>query len=193
MESNTPSCQSLSLPESIVADSSNRFPMRNDVDKANQARLQSLDGESYVFDAVDWTPYPDSKNTYLDSFMAQKKLTLKIGAQVMLIKNIDATLVNGTVGIVTGFGPLESLDEDDDDTDALKKDKKLAGMGAQASGAGGEKGPIIRWSTPSGFEVKAPEKMEFKVEDVKGSCLAKRTQVSHSSPPSHRDTDRSPS
>lgn len=152
------------------------FPMRNDVDKANQARLQSLDGESYVFDAVDWTPYPDSKNTYLDSFMAQKKLTLKIGAQVMLIKNIDATLVNGTIGIVTGFGPLESLDEDDDDTDALKKDKKLAGMGAQASGAGGEKGPIIRWSTPSGFEVKAPEKMEFKVEDVKGSCLAKRTQ-----------------
>ena len=178
---NTPNCQSLSLAASTVADSPRRFPMRHDVDKANQARLHGLDGESYVFDAADWTPYQDAKNTYLDSFMAQKKLTLKIGAQVMLIKNIDATLVNGTIGIVTGFGPIESLDEDDDDTDALKKDKKLAGMGAQASGAGGEKGPIIRWSTPNGFEIKAPERVDFKVEDVKGSCLAKRTQVSHSS------------
>ena len=152
--------------------------MRNDVEKANTTRLHALAGESYVFNAVDWTPYADQKNTYLDGFMAQKKLTLKIGAQVMLIKNIDATLVNGTIGIVTGFGPLEQ-DDDEDDTDALKKDKILAGMGsAQASNAGAEKGPIVRWSTPNGFEVKAPERQEFKVEDVKGSVLAKRTQVS---------------
>ena len=35
--------------------------------------------------------------------MAAKHLTLKLGAQVMLLKKIDDELVNGSVGIIMGF------------------------------------------------------------------------------------------
>lgn len=45
--------------------------------------------------------------------MAPKFLTLKIGAQVMLIKNlVQGELVNGSVGRVTGFStPRDALDK----------------------------------------------------------------------------------
>ena len=45
----------------------------------------------------------DMRQKLLDNFMAQQVLHLTVGAQVMLIKNIDETLVNGSMGIVVGF------------------------------------------------------------------------------------------
>lgn len=162
--------------------------MRADVEKANQSRLASLPGEARTFDAVDWSPpatYPGQKNTYLDSFMAQSKLVLKIGAQVMLIKNLDTTLVNGTVGKVIGFGVPELLEADSEDEGGggrtakqeLAKDKRLAGIVQKVAAGGGEEAPIITWSTPAGPETKTMQKEEFKVEDVKSNPVAKRNQV----------------
>lgn len=151
--------------------------MRNEVERANQARLSALPGDAIVYDAADWTPFPDAKNTYLENFMAPKKIVLKIGAQVMLIKNLDLELVNGTVGKVIGFGPA---DEEEEDQDELSKDKKLAGLpAANTSNSADMTAPKIAWSTPNGITIKTMVKEDFKVEDVKGVLQAKRSQVSH--------------
>lgn len=40
---------------------------------------------------------------FLESCIAPARLVLKVGAQVMLIKNIESTLINGLMGVVRGF------------------------------------------------------------------------------------------
>lgn len=125
--------------------------------------------------AEDWAGAPSMNgkpNAILSNFMAPEKLVLKIGAQVMLIKNMDATLVNGTVGKVVAFGSAPSADEDDED--AVKEEggprKKVKVVG--------ELVPVIEWRTPGGIERKAMEREEFKTEDQQGKMLARRRQVS---------------
>lgn len=69
----------------------------------NQSKLNNLTGEERTFDAQD----SDATHTkQLDSqVLAPALLTLKIGAQVMLLKNINIAdgLVNGARGIVIGY------------------------------------------------------------------------------------------
>ncbi|KAI9328870.1 hypothetical protein BDR26DRAFT_40374 [Obelidium mucronatum] len=76
--------------------------MRNEVDSCNQTHLARLPGEKHVFLARTF-----GDPVYYDKFkdcMAPERLELKIGAQVMLIKNkFDMGLVNGSMGKVVGF------------------------------------------------------------------------------------------
>lgn len=176
------------------------FPMRSEVDRANQNRLRALPGEETVFKAEDGIndhrPTADkSKNTYLTNFMAPETLVLKVGAQVMLIKNLDTTLVNGTVGTVVGFGVPELQDSDDEEgeewvlgqkgeqlrsvkpeltaQEARKRQKVAEGVAAGKI----EMGPVVDWQTPHGIERKVMVREEFKVEDNQGQKLAWRKQV----------------
>lgn len=75
----------------------------NDSNLINESKLSHLKTEERVFEAQD----SDSGYTkQLDNqVMAPSRLTLKIGAQVMLLKNINVSegLVNGARGVVTGF------------------------------------------------------------------------------------------
>lgn len=75
----------------------------------NESKLANLTTEERVFDAQD----SDSSYTkQLDTqVMAPTKLTLKIGAQVMLLKNINIAdgLVNGARGIVKGYTQKEGF------------------------------------------------------------------------------------
>lgn len=77
------------------------FCTRNEVDNANNRRLQQLPGQTRIFDAKDIGDQFSIKT--LESVMAVKRLVLKEDAQVMMIKNVDETLVNGTVGKVVTF------------------------------------------------------------------------------------------
>ena len=80
------------------------FPLRNEVDRANATRLASLSGSSVKYEARDSGAAPPEKRAkLLDSMVATRVLELKQDSQVMLIKNVDETLVNGTVGKVLGF------------------------------------------------------------------------------------------
>ena len=66
--------------------------------------MSRLCGESKTYYAKDdGKAIGDQRQKLLDNFMAQQVLHLTIGAQVMLIKNIDETLVNGSMGIVVAF------------------------------------------------------------------------------------------
>ncbi|THH29339.1 hypothetical protein EUX98_g4847 [Antrodiella citrinella] len=80
------------------------FPLRSEVDKSNAARLTSLPGELQIFEARDTgTAAADKRAKLLENMVAPKDLQLKVDAQVMLIKNVDETLVNGSVGKILGF------------------------------------------------------------------------------------------
>ena len=79
------------------------FTHREDVDQVNQQKLASLPGKEKHFWAED---SPSSMDDNLNGLCpVQKELVLKVGAQVMLAKNINVQegLVNGARGVITGF------------------------------------------------------------------------------------------
>ncbi len=67
--------------------------------------MNSLTGESRTFGAVDGGSINDQtqRDKLLSNCMAPQSLELKVGAQVMLIKNMDETLVNGSLGRIVDF------------------------------------------------------------------------------------------
>ncbi|RVE49816.1 hypothetical protein evm_005546 [Chilo suppressalis] len=74
----------------------------NDSKTINDTKLKDLNGESKIFSSQD----SDSATKLLDmQTIAPSKLVLKVGAQVMLLKNINvnAGLVNGARGVVIRF------------------------------------------------------------------------------------------
>jgi ATP-dependent DNA helicase PIF1 len=80
-----------------------------DVDAMNARGIARLEGKEYKFPAVDTYLNDETKNLYSGSFTYPQSLTLKVGAQVMLIKNLDIEkgLVNGSRGVIT-----EIIDDD---------------------------------------------------------------------------------
>ena len=80
------------------------FPLRAEVDRANAARMAALTGPSFKYEARDSGAAPPEKRAkLLEAMVAPRLLELKADAQVMLIKNVDESLVNGSVGRVLGF------------------------------------------------------------------------------------------
>jgi len=94
------------------------FTRRSEVDFINISNLKALKGERHTFSAT--TKYSAVATNKKDTEAVQKaiakldreaaytaELTLAVDAQVMLIKNIDIEtgLVNGSRGVITGFGP----------------------------------------------------------------------------------------
>lgn len=81
------------------------FPTRKEVEEANATKMRNLQGKEYNFDARDGGAIVDQaqRDKLLQNCMAPAAITLKKGAQVMLIKNIDESLVNGSLGRVVGF------------------------------------------------------------------------------------------
>nr|XP_029710981.1 ATP-dependent DNA helicase PIF1 [Aedes albopictus] len=75
----------------------------NDADLINQSKLNNLSGEEKTYHAIDSDSYMTKQ---LDQqVQAPGKLILKVGAQVMLLKNLNIAegLVNGARGVVTNF------------------------------------------------------------------------------------------
>lgn len=81
------------------------FATRREVDTANLMELQSLKGELHTYQALDSGRLHNTPEgrSMLASFLAPQTLSLKVDAQVMMVKNIDETLVNGSLGTVVGF------------------------------------------------------------------------------------------
>lgn len=152
------------------------------MEKANQARLAALGGEVMEFVGEDWPSSNDGRpNSILANFMAPQKLVLKIGAQVMLIKNLDANLVNGTVGRVVGFGVPDVPDVPDEEEEGMNDVDGFARKRVKVESKSSrvvELAPQIEWNVPTGKEIRVMAREEFKTEDAKGLKLASRKQVS---------------
>ncbi|KAM0722669.1 hypothetical protein Q7P37_002110 [Cladosporium fusiforme] len=81
------------------------FALRSEVENANKSRLVNLQGNEETFEARDGGTIVDKtqRDKLLSNCMAPETIRLKKGAQVMLIKNVDESLVNGSIGRVIGF------------------------------------------------------------------------------------------
>ena len=186
------------------------FPLRNEVDNANKIRLNALKTESRVFVSRDsGSAHEERKKTILKNMVAQQALEIKVDAQVMLIKNVDENLVNGSVGRVLGFylasqvwgsgGEISSkggngfirkvLLKDDGRTPVERKVAERENENSEVKSKpksssppdNPEKFPLVEFRTPLGKEVVLVGRDEFKVEENDGVVAARRVQVSTTS------------
>lgn len=168
------------------------YPTRYQVEDSNSKRLKALSGQSRRFDAMD-SGDPQVRDKLLQNMMSPKTLDLKVGAQVMLIKNLNETLVNGTLGKVIAFSDEKAFEMEDGgnyggemDDNMAKARRKLASFknnfdrdGSPGPSAGeGQMYPVVKfldvYGTPK-IILCQPE--EWKVELPNGEVQAKRSQL----------------
>ena len=176
------------------------FPTRREVDSANNYRLKSLTGLPVTFYSEDsgTTVDIEQRTKLLSHCMAPQRLVLRRDAQVMLIKNMDETLVNGSLGRVIGFMnekayQLWSANGQDNEepfafeaadrqnstySEAASKRKALNRAMLQASADSGRRWPYVRFNTPDGTTrdvLVMPEKWAY--EQPNGEIVASRMQI----------------
>ena len=192
--------RSLSRPLNFkdAIDATELFPTRAEVDRANQTRMTNLSGSEMVFTAMDsGSQDPVTRKKTLSNSLAPEVLTVKKGAQVMLIKNLDLGLVNGSIGRVQCFmnehdfsiyqgneemylQSHEPEDVGDPEQNAINAKARAAINAARlkTNAPPARVWPVVRFSMPDGTSrdlVCQPE--EFKTEAPGGEILAKRIQV----------------
>ncbi|GAA94772.1 hypothetical protein E5Q_01427 [Mixia osmundae IAM 14324] len=164
------------------------FPVRSQVEQANQTKLRSLPGEEHIFTAEDsGTAEVEARRRILESMMAPEKLVLKVDAQVMMLKNMpDCGLVNGSVGTVIEFMTLQQYqasltNRDRSMTPVIGRERSMTPAReerAESSGpSSGEKLPVVRWSLGSGSTMDMlVSREDFKVEEGE-TVKARRRQL----------------
>jgi ATP-dependent DNA helicase PIF1 len=176
-----------------------RFPTRNEVDNSNAFRMRDLHGVSHRFDAHDSGTITDLnvREKLLANMMAPKTIELKKGAQVMLIKNMDDGLVNGSLGKVVAFMSQTTFDIYEKDPDILSDDIPTEDLDARQREARlsiaqrfsreqagntlpdtGKLLPLVQFSVADGTSrqlLVQPE--EWKIELPSGEVQARRQQL----------------
>lgn len=173
-----------------LANITKSFPTRSEVDRANNFKMQHLTGYEEVFFARDGGSIQDKaqRDKLLQNCMAAEEVRLKVGAQVMLIKNIDDTLVNGSLGYVRDFVSEEmyALHYNRDDEDEVPSgdfdvsttiEKKLKPKFNSATGSS-QVYPLIRFTLADGTHRELLCHREtWKIELPNGEVQASRSQV----------------
>ena len=94
------------------------YPTRSEAEGANLTRLGLLPGPTMLYEAKDWhkddgsvhAKSGEKRGEYFERiFMAPRNLQLKKGCSVMLVKNLEQGLVNGSIGICVGFSSAISF------------------------------------------------------------------------------------
>ena len=166
-----------------------------EVDSANNMRMESLGGSAVEFKAVDGGSITDiaQRDKLLQNCMAASSVTLKKGAQVMLIKNIDDSLVNGSLGRVVGFmdektfdyyhenedefQAAEAMDPNDKEMDRSRKKIKSM-INKDLIGSTSQKWPLVRFAIADGSSRDLLCQHEsWKIELPNGEVQASRSQV----------------
>lgn len=158
--------------------------------------MRALQGKLFVFNAADSGTMKDiaARDKLLVNCMAPPVLELKKGAQVMLIKNIDENLVNGSIGQVVAFmneATFEIYDKDKDEDGEEAADgegphdnfrearNKLKGMlNKDLVGNTAMEYPLVRFTMGDGTSrdlLCQPE--DWKIELPNGEIQAQRRQL----------------
>ena len=159
--------------------------------------MSRLSGDTITFNAVDSGAIQDKqyRDKLLSNCMAPQMIQLKKGAQVMLIKNMEDTLVNGSLGRVAAFmddttfdfykqNEQEFLGEPGDMSDeegvnrARQKLRDLGHKEKDGPVTTGRKWPLVSFVQPDGTErhlLCQPE--SWKIELPNGEIQAQRQQV----------------
>jgi ATP-dependent DNA helicase PIF1 len=162
-------------------------------------KMRSLQGKSYTFQAEDSGTIADTamRAKLLSNMMAPETLTLKKGAQVMLIKNMDESLVNGSTGKVNAFmsektfeifdhdpNVFESTEEEDLDlqrADPLMYESRMklrAFANKDSTGDTGRVWPLVRFKLADGTTRDLLcQQEDWKVELPNGEVQAQRRQI----------------
>ena len=169
------------------------FPTRSEVETANGQRMRQLAGDSTVYNARDGGSITDkaTRDRLLSNCMAPETLELKKGSQVMLIKNIDETLVNGSLGKVIGFmnevmfdsyhadqeGYMGLAKAKDEDLNPSELKQKRA-QNHMAVGTSGQVWPVVRFALADGTTRDMLCNREtWKIELPNGEVQASRAQI----------------
>lgn len=187
----------LTTPDGIVP--TELFPLKCDVLNANMKKLGAIASDSQLYHSRDsGKETKEARERILNSMAAEKTLEIKVDAQVMLIKNVDESLVNGSVGLVLGFytpsevvgsggkitpkagsGFIRGAKVKAQDGDVSESESSNAAVEVRASPQGSaERFPLVEFWTPSGKEVVLVGRDDFKVENSNGTVVARRVQVS---------------
>ena len=152
--------------------------------------MNHLQTEQEMFHALDGGVIQDlaQREKMLSNFMAPQRLTLRIDAQVMLIKNVDETLVNGSMGKVLRFVEPTVYGTPEDPESAIGGAgvvgaSATAGGGAakktlNAAAVGAKRYPVVEFDLPNGIKRRMlvmPE--SWTVELPNGEVQVSRTQV----------------
>lgn len=161
-----------------------RFPRREDVERSNSGRMARLQTEEMPFTANDGGSIqdPNQREKMLTNFMAPQRLVLRVDAQVMLIKNVDETLVNGSMGRVIRFSDtLDHGEENSKDLGAIGSTTSAVTSKKPNSSAGAGKTrlyPVVEFIIPNGGRRRVLVQPEtWKVELPSGEVQVSRTQV----------------
>lgn len=142
--------------------------------------MSHLQTEQKDFVASDGGTIADlgQREKMLANFMAPKKLVLRVGAQVMLIKNMDEMLVNGSMGKILRFVDPALYGTDYDDVDGSGNAGKPKSERKKTATTKDMFMPVVEFSVPNRGRREALIMTEtWKVELPSGEVQVSRTQV----------------
>jgi ATP-dependent DNA helicase PIF1 len=153
--------------------------------------MNNLQGEMRTFEARDGGSIVDpiQRTKLLSNCMAPEAINLKKGAQVMLIKNIDETLVNGSLGKVLGFmseAMFDNYQQNEEEYYATQSgnmaeppelSERKTKLQELAAGSG-QIYPVVRFAIADGSTRDLLcQRESWKVELPNGEVQASRSQV----------------
>lgn len=162
------------------------FPRKGDVERYNHERLHTLPGKVFTFRAMDSygrdindSPIePHIGGQLLERLVVAKVVTLKVGAQVMLLRNQpEGGLVNGSLGKVIEFITIrEARDRFLSIADMSKRETPVKQLTTDTMHefCKDDAFPLIKFTNEK-LLLCAPT--DFTVENIKGGVEARRIQI----------------